>query len=157
MTCRPGSQIGGRDLQRELPLKPRRSLGQQGGHAEQQRNPRACGHRPGWVALRTAAPTMMLLTYVPEGDLVRVMYVSGRREYVPIEVAWRDLDARPRLQNGRTLPNPKSPLYALYRRPKRRGEQEEYLLSIDAAHWESLGKVRQALLDGACVSCQAFR
>ena len=43
---------------------------------------------------------MMLLTYVPEGDLVRVMYVSGRREYVPIEVAWRDLDARPRLQNG---------------------------------------------------------
>jgi hypothetical protein len=40
----------------------------------------------GWVALRAAAPTMMLLLYVPESDAIKVLYVSGRREFVAHDV-----------------------------------------------------------------------
>jgi hypothetical protein len=38
------------------------------------------------VALRAAAPTMMLLLYVPESDAIKVLYVSGRREFVAHDV-----------------------------------------------------------------------
>ena len=69
-------QIGGRDLRKDLKKKSSRQLAADKGHRASQPN----GVREGWVALRAAAPTMMLLLYVPESDSVKVMYVSGRRE-----------------------------------------------------------------------------
>lgn len=72
------------------------------GHKASQPN----GVREGWVALRAAAPTMMLLLYVPESDSVKVMYVSGRREHTAHDVDWAELEGRAKVQDGRTLPNP---------------------------------------------------
>jgi len=137
---RPGSQIGGRDLKSDMPFKPQSWVREQrGGHSRNRQG------RPGWVALRTAAPTMMVVQYEPEGDVVQFVYRSGRRTHVEREIAWSDLEGRPKQQDGRTLPNSKGTMYALFAKPRRKFESEEYLLSIGAGQWASMEAARQAV------------
>ena len=70
---------------------------------------------------------------------------SGRRTHVEREIAWSDLEGRPKQQDGRTLPNSKGTMYALFAKPRRKFESEEYLLSIGAGQWASMEAARQAV------------
>ena len=55
---------------------------------------------------------------------------------------------RSRLQDGRTLPNPKRAMYGLYRKAEGQHKPEQYLLSVDAAQWHTMCRVRNAIKDG---------
>ena len=138
------SQIGGRDIRRDMPLKPKWLLAAEKGHNRSQPS----GVRKGWVALRAAAPTMMILLYVPETDSIQVLYVSGRREHVAHEVKWSELEGKPRVQDGRTLPNSRRTMYGLYQKARGKCRPEQYLLSVDSGQWQTITKVRESIRKG---------